>query len=312
MAEPAATQPLDPPRVYLVHMVVFTLLVGILVVVILPGLMRAFMANPMLNDKRLQQAATSDEAGWAAPDAASRATIDDGPISPWNPGVRTMTIGGTVSATAVLFVLLLAAAAVGWLAVDAPSGEVYEFPTFAIVGVLVGFAAAILLAFKPNLAKFVAPVYAIAEGLFVGAVSKAYETYYDGIVVQAAGATIGVFAVMLALYGLRIIKVTDRMRRIVIGATLGVALFYGVSLLFSLFGSAPSFLSSTSGFSIAFSFFVAGLAAFNLALDFDFIERGVKQRMPESVEWYAAFGVLVTVVWLYLEILRLLAKMRER
>ena len=130
--------------------------------------------------------------------------------------------------------------------------------------------------------------------------------------VQAAGATIGVFAVMLALYGLRIIKVTDRMRRIVIGATLGVALFYGVSLLFSLFGSAPSFLSSTSGFSIAFSFFVAGLAAFNLALDFDFIERGVKQRMPESVEWYAAFGVLVTVVWLYLEILRLLAKMRER
>lgn len=270
------------------------------------------MANPMLTDKRLQQAASSDSDGWAAPDAASRAPLDDGPISPWAPHARTMTIGGTVSATTVLFVLLLAAAAVGWIGVDAPNGEVYEFPTFAVVGVLVGFAAAILLAFKPNLARFVAPVYAVAEGLFVGAVSKAYETYYDGIVVQAAGATIGVFAVMLALYGLRIIRVTDRMRRIVIGATLGVALFYGVSLLFSLFGSSPSFLSSTSGFSIAFSLFVAGLAAFNLALDFDFIERGVKQRMPESVEWYAAFGVLVTVVWLYLEILRLLAKMRER
>ena len=270
------------------------------------------MANPMLNEKRLRQAAEADSAGWAAPDTSSRAPISDGPISDWTPNTRSMTIGGTVSAAGVLFVLLLAAATVGWLGVDAPDGEVYKFPTFAIVGVLVGFAAAILLAFKPHLAKFVAPVYAIAEGLFVGAVSKAYETYYDGIVVQAAGATIGVFGVMLALYGLRIIKVTDRMRRIVIGATLGVALFYGVSLLFSLFGSTPSFLSSTSGFSIAFSFFVAGLAAFNLALDFDFIERGVKQRMPESVEWYAAFGVLVTVVWLYLEILRLLAKMRER
>ena len=270
------------------------------------------MSNPLLNDKRLQSAAEADSAGWAAPATDSRRPIDDGPVSPWNPDTRAMTIGGTVSATAVLFVLLLAAAVVGWLGVDAPNGEVYEFPTFAIVGVLVGFGAAILLAFKPHLARFVAPVYAVAQGLFVGAVSRAYETYYDGIVVQAAGATIGVFAVMLALYGLRIIKVTDRMRRIVIGATLGVALFYGVSLLFSLFGATPSFLSSASGFSIAFSFFVAGLAAFNLALDFDFIERGVKQRMPESVEWYAAFGVLVTVVWLYLEILRLLAKMRER
>ncbi|NDA78632.1 MAG: Bax inhibitor-1/YccA family protein [Actinobacteria bacterium] len=99
---------------------------------------------------------------------------------------------------------------------------------------------------------------------------------------------------------------------IVIGATLGVAVFYGISLLMSLFGATPTFLSSSSALGIGFSFLVAGLAAFNLALDFDFIERGAKERLPESVEWYAAFGVLVTVVWLYLEILRLLAKLRDR
>ena len=274
------------------------------------------MANPLLNEKRLEQAAAANGAGWAAPDQSTRRgnsdALNDGPTTPWVPTGHTMTVAGTASATAVLFVLLLAAAVVGWLGVDAPQGEVYKFPAYAIGGLLVGFVLAIVLAFKPHLAKFLAPVYAIAEGLFVGAISKAYETYYDGIVVQAAGATIGVFVVMLAMYSLRIIKVTDRFRRIVIGATMGVALFYGVSLLMSLFGATPPFIQSTSLFGIGFSFLVAGLAAFNLALDFDFIERGSKQGMPESTEWYAAFGVMVTVVWLYLEILRLLSKLRER
>jgi uncharacterized YccA/Bax inhibitor family protein len=274
------------------------------------------MANPLLNEKRLEQAAVANDSGWAAPDQSTRrgneGSLNDGPTTPWVPTGRTMTVAGTASATAVLFVLLLAAAVVGWLGVDAPDGQVYEFPAYAIGGLLVGFALAIFLSFKPHLAKFLAPVYAIAEGLFVGAISKAYETYYDGIVVQAAGATIAVFAVMLTMYSLRIIKVTDRFRRIVIGATLGVALFYGVSMLMSLFGATPPFIQSTSLLGIGFSFLVAGLAAFNLALDFDFIERGSKQGMPESTEWYAAFGVMVTVVWLYLEILRLLSKLRER
>ncbi len=116
---------------------------------------------------------------------------------------------------------------------------------------------------------------------------------------------------MLLMYRTRIIKVTDRMRRIVIGATLGIAVFYGISLLLNLFGANVTFLTSSSPLSIGFSFLVAGLAAFNLALDFDFIERGSRQGMPKQVEWYAAFGVLVTLVWLYLEILRLLAKLRQ-
>lgn len=263
------------------------------------------MANPVLNDKGLERAA-----GWAMPTDETPRAIDDGPISPWHSA--TMTVGGTVSATAVLFVLLLAGAVVGWLGVDAPDGEVYSFPSFAIAGLFVGLGCALVMAFRPNLARILGPVYAIAEGLFVGAISRAYETYYDGIVVQAAGATIAVVAAMLALHGLRIVKVTDRFRRIVVGATFGVMIFYGVSLLFSLFGSAPSFISSASPFGIVFSLFVAGLAAANLALDFDFIERGAKQGLPRQVEWYAAFGVLVTVVWLYLEILRLIAKLRDR
>ena len=273
------------------------------------------MANPFLNDKRLQQAATAtagaEGGGWAAPDpgAIVNPPINDGPISSWT--ARTMTVAGTASATAILLLILLAAAAVGWLAVDeAPSGEV-QFPALAIVGLLVGLGVAIVLAFKPLWARFLAPVYAIAQGFLVGAISRAFNEAYDGIVVQAAGATIAVFAVMLFLYRTRIIKVTDRMRRIVIGATLGIAVFYGISLLLNLFGVNVTFLSSASPLSIAFSFLVAGLAAFNLALDFDFIERGANQGMPKQTEWYAAFGVLVTLVWLYLEVLRLLAKLRE-
>jgi len=269
------------------------------------------MSNPLLNDEKLRKAAEAD-AGWAAPDAGSRVPMTDGPISPWNPRQGVMTVGGTASATAVLFVLMLVSAAVGWTMVDAPDGEVYRFPTMAIVGVLLGLVIAIALAFKPMWARVLAPVYALAQGVFVGAISRAYETYYDGIVLQAAGVTAAVFAAMLVMYNLRVIKVTNRFRRIVVGATLGLMVFYGVALLINLFGGSVSFLTEPSAFGIGFSLFVAALAAMNLALDFDFIERGSQEGLPKSVEWYAAFGVLVTVVWLYLEILRLLAKLRER
>ncbi|MGA1075757.1 MAG: Bax inhibitor-1/YccA family membrane protein, partial [Ilumatobacteraceae bacterium] len=125
---------------------------------------------------------------------------------------------------------------------------------------------------------------------------------------------IAVCAVMLVLYRTRIIKVTERFRRIVVAATIGVMLFYGVTLLIRLFAGADavSFLASPSLLGIGFSIFVAGLAAFNLALDFDFIERGAEQRLDKNFEWFAAFGLLVTIIWLYLELLRLLAKLRER
>jgi uncharacterized YccA/Bax inhibitor family protein len=177
---------------------------------------------------------------------------------------------------------------------------------------LVGFVVALVLTFKPKLSRILAPIYAIAQGVFVGAISKVFNTAYDGIVLQAVGITLGVFVVMLVLYRTGVIRVTDKMRRTVIGATMGVALFYGVSLLFSLFGANISFFNSSSLMGIGFSLLVAGLAAMNLALDFDFIERGEQSGLPKYFEWYAAFGLLVTMVWLYLEILRLLAKLRDR
>lgn len=277
------------------------------------------MSNPVLNERRLQAAGNT----WAPPEPSTDyfPPVDDGPVSSWRPEV--MTVSGVISATATLFVLLLASATVGWIATGGPQevvradgtiGLSYSIPPLAWGGMIVGIALTFLLMFKPHLAKFVAPIYALAEGFFVGALSRMYETYYDGIVVQAAGATIAVFAVMLVLYRTQIIKVTDRFRRIVVSATIGIMVFYGVCLLIRMFAGAGavSFLASPSLLGIGFSVLVAGLAAFNLALDFDFIERGAERGLSKDFEWYAAFGLLVTIIWLYLELLRLLAKLRER
>jgi uncharacterized YccA/Bax inhibitor family protein len=289
------------------------------------------MSNPLLNDKSMASATQrgAAQSGWAPPQAPpppvqgwnptiappapagpiTTGPITDGPVSSWSSQV--MTVGGVATAGAILFALLIIAAAFGWSSVEASEGEVYSFPAMSTIGILVGFGAVLVSSFRPALARFLGPVYAIGTGFAVGAISKAYETFYDGIVVQAAGATIGVFFVMLVLYRTRIIKVTNRFRRIVVGATLGVAVFYGISLIINLFGGNVGFLTSSSPISIGFSFLVAGLAAFNLALDFDVIERGAKEGFPKQMEWFAALGLVVTIVWLYLELLRLLAKLRN-
>ena len=275
------------------------------------------MANPVLNERVLAQASNT----WAPPEPNTEyfPPVSDGPSSRY---VReTMTVNGVISATATLFVLLLASATFGWFSTGAPQEVLFSdgtvgyqntIPMLAWGGLIVGVGLTFLLMFKPHLAKFIAPVYAIAEGFFVGAISRAYENIYDGLVVQAAGMTLAVFAVMLVLYRTGVIKVTERFRRIVVTATIGVMVFYGVSMLISLFGGSVSFLSSPSLLGIGFSVLVAGLAAFNLALDFDFIEKGSKQGLDKNFEWFAAFGLLVTIIWLYLELLRLLAKLRER
>ncbi len=267
------------------------------------------MANPILNERTWNQAARNP--GWAAPDPSTRNTpINDGPISGWHSQV--MTVGGTISATGVLMVVLLAAAVVGWQTGPDNQGEVRGFPALALVGILVGFACAIAVYFRPMWAKFLAPIYAIGEGFFLGVISKAYEGYQNGIVVQAVGATLGVFAVMLVLYRTQIIKVTDRFRKVVITATMGLMVFYLFSFIINLFGGGVSFLHSTSLLSIGFSIFAAGLAAMNLAIDFDFIEKGAKQGLPKGMEWFAAFALVITLVWLYLELLRLLSKLQRR
>lgn len=225
-----------------------------------------------------------------------------------------MTVSGTASATITLLVLILASATVTWLSIDAPvAGEMIKIPTgWVIGGFIVALVAVLVSSFKPHTSRIAAPVYAIAEGVVLGAISRAYSEMYDGIVVQAIGATLGVFVVMLLMYRSRIIRVTDKFRRVVVGATLGLMAFYLLSFVLGMFGNMPSFINNASPMGIGFSVLVAGLAAFNLALDFDMIERGAANKLPAHMEWFCALGVTVTLVWLYLEILRLLAKLREQ
>lgn len=269
------------------------------------------MANPLLNDKKANEVAAATKAGWGAPDPATRQTaIDDGPISPWD-GAKRMTVGGTATATGVLLVLLLASATYGWMNTDVNETGSWNLPMMAIVGIIVGFVCAIVVAFKPALARILGPIYALAQGVFLGAISAAYNANQSGIVVQAVGATLGVFAVMLVLYKSRIIKVTNKFRRNIIMATLGLGLFYLVSFVLSLFGVEVPFINDASLLGIGFSIFAAGLAAMNLALDFDLIERGSKEGWPKQMEWFCAFGLLITLVWLYLELLRLLSKLNR-
>ena len=279
------------------------------------------MANPLLNDKAFAKAVekTPEQAGWAAPKGGSatdssttwNAPITDGPVSPWR-SANPMTANGAMSATLFLMVLLVGAATFGWSSVQTIGvGEAVSFPSWAMMAMIVGFVSVLVATFKPTTARFLAPVYALAQGAVVGAISKVFNIQYPGIVLQAVGATIGVFVVMLTLYRTGILRVTDKFRRIVIGATLGLAAFYLFSFIVSLFGSSL-IPTGSSGMSIGFSVLVAGLAAMNLALDFDFIDKAEAAGAPKHMEWFAALGIMVTLVWLYLEILRLLAKMRDR
>lgn len=272
------------------------------------------MANPLLNDRALERA----QPGWAAPAAPSNTwpspgatRTGDGPVSRYE---GAMTVSGTITASAVLFTLLLVSAVFGWNATETNLEGQLNFPGIAFVGVAVGFGCVIALFFKPKWARVLAPVYALAQGFFVGAISKAYESFQNGIVVQAVGATVATFAVMLVLHKTRIIKVTDRFRRIIVGATMGVMVLYLASFVINLFtdGNSIGFLRDATPLGIGFSVFVCILAAFNLSLDFDFIERGSNSGLPKHFEWYGAFGLLVTVVWLYLEILRLIALLQGR
>ncbi len=278
------------------------------------------MPNPALNEKmfeRASHAGTDLKAGWAAPDARPVGAPAPDTISPWTPAVPpatradTMTVGGVVSASAVLLVLLLAGAVFGWSATEVTAERV-EFPGWLIIALLGGLGIAILTVFKPTFARVTAPIYAVVEGLILGAISRVYEFEFDNIVVQAVGLTVAVFALMLFLYGTRIIRVTDKLRMGIIVATGAVCLVYVVSLVVNLFGGGVPYIHDNGAVGILFSLAVVGIASFNLLLDFDLAERGAKAGAPKYMEWYTAFGLLVTVIWLYLELLRLLAKLRSR
>jgi uncharacterized YccA/Bax inhibitor family protein len=224
------------------------------------------------------------------------------------PQTEPMTVAGAVNRTLLLLAITVATA---WVTGTATlEGATWAMPVM-IGGLIGGLVVALVTIFKPNFAHITGPLYALLEGAAVGVISALLNAQFNGIVLQAVGATFGVFAVMLILYRTRVIKVTARFRMVVVGATLGILGFYVVSLLLGLFGVDTSALFAGGTLAIVISCVIVVVAALNLALDFDFIEAGANARAPARMEWYAAFGLLVTLIWLYLEILRLLAATRR-
>ncbi len=224
---------------------------------------------------------------------------------------EVMTIEGVINKTALLLLLVAGAATWVWTRYFQTLDPATVMP-FLWAGLIVGLVAALVTIFLPAWARISAPVYAAAQGLALGAISAFYEQQLHGIVFQAIGLTFGVLAVMLLAYRSGVIKVTDRFRMVVLAATGAIALLYLVSMVLSFFNVSIPFIHQGGTFGIVFSLIVVGIAAMNLALDFDFIQRGVEHGGPKVMEWYAAFGLMVTLIWLYLEILRLLAKIRRR
>lgn len=222
-----------------------------------------------------------------------------------------MTIEGSVNKTLILLALVIGAAAFSWNhTFRAISGEV-GMGAFIAGGAIGGLIFALITIFKKEWSGVTAPLYAVCEGFFLGAISALFENEFQGIVFQAIGLTFGVLLVMLFLYRSRIIKVTEKLRMGVIMATGAVALVYLLSFVLSFFSIRMPFIHEGGIIGVGISLVIVGIAAFNLLLDFDFIEKGSARGLPKYMEWYGGFGLMVTLIWLYLEILRLLAKLRD-
>jgi uncharacterized YccA/Bax inhibitor family protein len=224
---------------------------------------------------------------------------------------EAMTLQGTINKAFLLLVVLLAAALWPWSQFFASADPASVAPA-VLIGLVGGLVFGLIISFKPTLAPYLSIPYAACEGLLIGGISAVLEKRYPGIAIQAVGLTIGVMAALLLAYTMRIIRVTQRFRAIVVGATGAIFLLYLVSAVLGLFHVNVSFLNDASPLSMGVSLVIIGFAALNLVLDFDLIETGVAQSAPRYMEWYAAFGTLVTLVWLYLEILRFLGKARSR
>ena len=218
-------------------------------------------------------------------------------------GSERMTLDGTVNKTGVLLGLCFFGAIISW---NIPN------PLLMFGGALVGFGLAMYTSFVPRNAGITAPIYAFLKGLFLGGISLVLEMQYPGIAIQAVGLTFGTLASLLFFYKSGLIKPTENYRLMIFSATFGIMILYLVNFVMSFFGASIGFIHSNGIFGIGFSLFVVGVAALNLVLDFDFIEQGAENSLPKYMEWYGAFSLMVTLIWLYLEILRLLAKLRSR
>ncbi|MBW8686503.1 Bax inhibitor-1/YccA family protein [Chitinophaga rhizophila] len=240
-------------------------------------------SNPILTERNLQQAGSQSSEG-------------------------TMTVNGTIGKMAFLLLLVVASAVYAW---GAPARNQNILPLF-YGGLIAGIVIFLIIMFKKEWAQYLAPAYALAEGFTLGIISVIFNNLYDGIIAQAVGLTFGVFTAMLILYRTGIIRVTERFKSIVFTATAGIAIFYLLAWVLGMFNIRIPFLHEGSTIGIIFSLVVVTVAALRLTIDFDFVYQGVQQRAPKHVEWLASFGMLVTLVWLYLEILNLLAKLNRR
>ena len=220
------------------------------------------------------------------------------------PETQKMTLDGTVNKTGLLLALCFTTAAISW---NMPNPALMGF------GAIGGIVLALITIFRPTSAGTTAPLYAASQGLFLGGITVIFEAQFPGIAIQAIGLTFGTLASLLVCYKTGVIKPTENFRLMIVSATAGIALLYIVNIAMMVFGSGEGigFIHSSGTFGIIFSLAVVAIAALNLVLDFDFIELGSENGLPKHMEWFGAFSLMVTLVWLYLEILRLLAKLRS-
>lgn len=257
--------------------------------------------NPTLREKTFVNAA--DKAAMAGRGAV--------------PGsAEAMSLNGTVNKTGILLLAVILPAAYVWYSfanaiATQNEARISLLGGTIIIAAILGLVVGLVTSFKPTWAGVTAPIYAVAEGTFLGGISLMFELQYPGIVLQAVMLTVGVFAVLLFAYRSGLIKATENFKLMVVSATGAIALIYLANIILSMFGIRIPMIHEGGTMGIIFSLIVVAIAALNLVLDFDFIEKGVEIGAPKHMEWYAAFGLLVTLVWLYLEILRLLAKMRS-
>jgi len=220
-----------------------------------------------------------------------------------------MTVNGTLNKFGLMMILLFASASFTWKA----AAEGKDVITWVFVAMFAGLIAALVLSFKKQWGSFLAPIYALAEGVFLGGISAYFNNAFaktaPGIVMQAVMLTFGVVVAMFALYRFGIIKATERFKSVVVMATMGIAVFYLLAWILRMFNIQMPLIHESTTMGIVFSLIVVVIAALNLILDFDFIEQGSRMNAPKYMEWFGAFGLLVTIVWLYLEILKLLAKL---
>jgi uncharacterized YccA/Bax inhibitor family protein len=225
--------------------------------------------------------------------------------------VDKMTLMGTVNKSFMLLGMTLIGAAIAWSQVSGPWGV--SIPGWYFPVMIGTFVLSLVIMFKNSLAPVLAPIYAITEGLLIGTISSLLEVSYPGLIIQAVSGTFGVFLAMLIAYRSGYIKATENFKLGVVAATMGIGIMYIIDIALNAFaGRNVPLIHESSPIGIGFSLFVVGIAALNLVMDFDYIEKTVERGAPKYMEWYGAFSLLITLIWLYLEMLRLISKLSKK